>query len=297
MKILKTHIVPQKVGKFRLSDYTREVFNEFIPSRNGIKKAIKNNLILVDDMPARTGYWVKPSQKITLLEAHKPKQIFKYVLPVNFEDNYLAVISKPAGLLVNGNQFRTIENALEYNLYPSSLKDALAKMKPVHRLDSLTNGLLIIAKTKSSQKKLDEMFKQHKINKRYIAIVMGKIPSEGEIERKVDNKEARTIFKRLKVVPSLKSGYLSLVNLWLESGRTHQLRKHLSWLGFPILGDKLYGQKGNIFKGKGLFLAAVELNFQHPFTCKHIKLTIALPNKFYIQLQREERRYLKFNAK
>jgi RluA family pseudouridine synthase len=295
MRIIEKHLVPLNIGKIRLSDYAREIFLKYIPSRNGIKKAIKNKLIQVNGEPASTGLWVEPNQEIILLEDEKPCKIFQYKLTVIFEDDHLAVINKPSGLLVSGNQFRTIENSLEFNLNSSSQPDALVKMRPVHRLDRLTSGLLIIAKTRSCQKNLDKMFKEHQIEKRYQAIVMGKMPPKGIINKKIENKPALTKFQVVKIVPSLKSGWLSLVDLWLESGRTHQLRIHLAQAGFPILGDTLYAEPAKTLKGSGLFLVAVQLQLPHPINKNPMNFTILPPNKFKLQLAREEQRYYKFN--
>jgi len=196
---------------------------------------------------------------------------------------------------VSGNQFRTVENALEFNLSSSHQPDALTKMRPVHRLDRLTSGLLIIAKTKNCQKTSDKMFKEHRIEKRYQAIVMGKMPKQGKIDKKIEDEPALTNFQRIKTVPSLKSEWLSLVDLWLESGRTHQLRIHLAQAGFPILGDTLYAEPGRTLQGSGLFLTAVQLKFAHPVTKNILNFTIEPPHKFKLQLAREKQRYYKFN--
>ena len=103
------------------------------------------------------------------------------------------------------------------------------------------------------------------------------------------------IYVRIKTVRSIKNDWLSLIDLFPLTGRTHQLRIHMSKLGFPILGDKLYGTEGLILKGKGLFLSAVELTFPHPKNNKTVNIKIDEPEKFEVFLNREERRWVKYN--
>lgn len=294
-ELIAQHIVPSDITKIRFIDYASKIFTE-IPSRNGIRKAIKNGNITVDGKPAEYGRWMQPGMKLELWEkTEKPAKIFPLKFDVIFEDEFLAVINKPAGFPVSGNKFRTIENALLNNISVSNESDALINPKPVHRLDALTSGLLLIAKTTKARIELGKQFEEKKIQKRYRAIAMGKLPQSGEIKNLIEGKKAITNFQLIKAVPSLKSDWLSLLDLWLQTGRTHQLRIHLSQLGHPILGDKLYGEKHNIFKGKGLFLCAVELKFQHPITKEKMELKITEPNKFKIHLEREEKRWQKFN--
>ncbi len=296
-RILQSHIVPKEVERIRLSDYAPGVFTEFIPSRKGIKKAIKRGAIHVDGAPAESGRWVKPGQKIELVEEDKnlPKP-FSLPLEIVYEDDFLAVVNKPAGLVVSGNQFRTLQNALPTNLRTSSEKDALQQMRPVHRLDSLTSGLVLIAKTALACQELGRQFELKTVKKRYQTIVMGNIASEGNIQTPIDGKEAHTDFYRLYQVPSLRNEYLSLLDVFPQTGRTHQIRIHLSSIGHPILGDKLYGPPENTLKGKGMFLCATELNFLHPIHQDFIKVQIEVPEKYGKTLEREATRWRKYRV-
>ncbi|MCF7793053.1 MAG: RluA family pseudouridine synthase [Candidatus Cloacimonetes bacterium] len=294
-ELIAQHIVPSDVTEVRFIDYARQVFTQ-IPSRNGIRKAIKSGEITIDGKPAEYGRWMQPQMVLELWKGdEKPVKIFPLKFDVIFEDEFLAVIYKPAGFPVSGNRFKTIENAILNNISVSQKSDALINPKPVHRLDALTSGLLIIAKTTKTRIELGKQFEEKNIRKRYRAIAMGKLPESGKITEPIEGKEAITNFKLIKAVPSLKSEWLSLVDLWPQTGRTHQLRIHLSGIGCPILGDKLYGEKNHIFKGKGLFLSAVELNFTHPIIKEKLELKIEEPNKFKIHLEREEERWKKFN--
>lgn len=295
MPVLKTHIVPKDVEEIRLYDYVQQIFTT-IPSRKGVKKAIAREEILVDGKKTSTGHWVKPGQQIELLEssANPPKE-YNLDLDIVFEDEFLAVINKPAGIPVSGNQFRTIQNAIIGNVSLSKEEDALRWPKPVHRLDGPTSGLLIIAKTAKALVKLGQQFEQKTIQKKYVAIVMGKSPESGSIASDIEGLKSLSEYTTIKTVKSLRSEHLSLVELSPKTGRTHQLRIHLSSIGFPILGDKLYGDQGNVLEGKGLFLCALELNLKHPITEESLSLKIDIPYKFNALLEREVKRWEKYN--
>jgi RluA family pseudouridine synthase len=293
--VINEHIVPSGIERARLSDYVVGIFPT-LPSKKGVKKAIARGEVLVDGEITTTGLWVKPGQKIELLETRRnaPKE---YLLDIEvvYEDNFLAVINKPAGIPVSGNQFRTIQNALIGNLNYSSEEDALRWPKPVHRLDNPTSGLLIIAKTAQALMKLGHLFEQREIKKKYVAVVMGELTKKGNVDSKIDGLDAFTQFEKMKSVPSLKNGFLSLVELYPETGRTHQLRIHMAEIGFPIVGDKIHGSEGNVLNGKGLFLAATSLIFKHPITQEEITINIDPPLKFDALLNREKRRWEKYH--
>mgnify|MGYP002625534343 CR=1 FL=1 len=294
--IIKSHIVPEGIAPIRLSDYAFLIFGD-LSSRKGIKKAIKRGEIRVNGQLAPTGTWVQPGQRIEMLDLElKPPKPYRLVLEIVFEDDDLAVINKPAGIVVSGNQYRTIENSLSGNLKNSPKKDALKWPRPVHRLDSPTSGLLLVAKTARARIALGHQLEQKTIDKRYRAIVSGAVPPKGKVEKSIEGKLAITHFECLQKVPSLKNEWLSLLDLYPETGRTHQLRKHMAGMGHPIMGDQLYGIEGNVLKGKGLFLAAIGLSFLHPTSNRPIKLDIDMPGKFQSLLDREERRWKKYNA-
>lgn len=224
----------------------------------------------------------------------QPK-IFEYSLDVVYEDEEMAVINKPAGLSVSGNAYKTIYNALPFNFKKSSLKDCLPWPTPVHRLDNQTSGLLLIAKTKTAQIELGNQFSNQTIQKKYSAIVIGKVHANQTIKTTIEAKEAETNFEIIKVVNSLKYEQLSCLKVFPKTGRTHQIRIHLASIGHPILGDKLYGNKETLHKGKGLFLCAAEIKFLHPKTFKVIELKIKIPQKFNSLLCREKRRWNTYN--
>ena len=204
---------------------------------------------------------------------------FVFKLDVLFEDEYLAAIHKPAGLLVNGNSFKTIANALTQNITRSTLSD-VTKPQPVHRLDFPTTGILLIGKTSSSIRALNTLFKNRAIKKTYYAVTIGVMQPEGIITTIVDGKTSKSKYKVLQTVDSVRFKKLNLVQLEPFTGRRHQLRKHLSGIGNPILGDKDYGFENLILNGKGLYLHAYSLQFTHPFTNENLYLKDELPKRF-----------------
>ena len=294
MIIIEQHTVPQGVSKIRLVDYALQVF-AVIPSRSSMKKRIKRGELLVDGKSGDSGSWVVEKQKITLIDSElKPPKPLDIKLEIVFEDEHLAVINKPAGIEVSGNKYYTIQNALVANINLSLEPDALKWARPVHRLDMPTSGLLLVAKTASAIMKLGQQLEKHEIHKKYHAIVAGKLNESGEIATPIENHDALSHYSCISRCHSLKMQWLSLVELSPLTGRTHQLRIHMANLGFPIVGDRQYGN-GPLLKGKGLFLAAVELSFLHPITNEPINIKIKPPKKFDALMEREERRWEKYN--
>lgn len=291
MKIIKTHIVPEGTEPARFSDYAMRIFT-VIPSRNGIKKAIKRGDFLIDGVKAETGTWVKPGQAINHYEAGGAEvPVYRTELRIVYEDNFIAVVNKPSGISVSGNRFKTVENALPFNLAGSTAEDALKRPAPVHRLDSPTSGLLLAAKTILARINLGSSFENGNIKKRYRAVVKGKIETGGRIESEIDGRGSVTDYIPVRSVRSIKNEWVTLVDLFPLTGRTHQLRRHMAGSGHPVIGDKQYGIPGDLFRGKGLFLAAVELSFNHPVTGIPLNIKIDEPEKFRTFIEREERRW------
>ncbi|CAM1333590.1 RluA family pseudouridine synthase [Tenacibaculum aestuariivivum] len=280
MILSETHKTPALEKPIRLQEYGVGIFKT-IPTKSGIKKALKKNLVFVDGKIATTALFIKGNELIELYKASENSTFkqFDFPLEILFEDDYLAIIYKPPGILVNGNSFATIDNALLQNLSKSSLFDAV-RPRPVHRLDYPTSGLLLIGKTNSSIIALNKLFENKQIQKTYHAITIGNIASKGEINLPVNNKTAFTLFEVLKTTTSIRFIKLNLVKLTPKTGRKHQLRKHLLAINSPILGDKEHFIEGLILNGKGLYLHASTLNFRHPFTKKQITITKELPIKF-----------------
>lgn len=294
--IIYRHTVPGHVEGIRLSDYAIGIFPGLI-TRSGLKKAIKRGEIFVEGSVASTATLLYPGCRIEWRKPeYVPAKTYKISLEVVYEDDYLAVVNKPAGISVSGNRFDTVENALAAHLHSSALEDALPLARAIHRLDKPTSGLLVVAKTRSARVMLGQMFERKEFRKGYQALVIGKTPENGVITDAIQGKEAITSYERVAVVPSLVSGYLSLLDLYPETGRNHQIRIHLSQAGFPILGDKTYGDPGFMLRGKGLFLSAVRLKFRHPVTGEELGFNLDTPLKFRRFMEGERKRWEKYGG-
>ncbi|MDO1514416.1 RluA family pseudouridine synthase [Maribacter confluentis] len=280
MHIRETHFVAKNIHKSRLQEYGVGIF-EGITSKSALKKAIKKKLIWVNGKEAFTATFISGGEKIEyLVDTQTPSKRLKLPLQVIFEDEYLAVINKPAGILVSGNKFLTIANALPQNLKISRAKDAVDP-QPVHRLDYETTGLLLVGKTNSAIVALNQMFKNRAIKKTYLAVTIGEMRENGHISLPIDNKVASSSFSVIQSTLSDRFTYLNLVELQPQTGRRHQLRKHLYAIGNPILGDKLYFKDNLQLRGKGLYLHAYSLQFQHPISNNTMNFKAILPKKFY----------------
>ncbi|MCW3788664.1 RluA family pseudouridine synthase [Plebeiibacterium sediminum] len=280
-RLLEKLTVPHLDERKRLSDIAPELFKA-LPSKKSIKKAIKSGHVYIDEKRGQTADFIKGGEVLELFENKKAvvKPTIEYPIEVVFEDDYLAVVHKPAGILVSGNKKITLENSLPSNLKRSTQPDALDRPEPIHRLDYPTSGALLIGKTQEAVIALNKVFESRSINKQYLAITIGEMPVNGIIEGEVDGKRAKSAYKVLKSEISERFTYLNLVELTLFTGRRHQLRKHLSSIGNPILGDAEYGKEGLILKGKGLYLHSYLLEFTHPFTNEKMKVVAPVPKKF-----------------
>lgn len=235
---------------------------------------------MLDGKVGKTGDWVQPGQKISVLaDVRKVPKILPLSVPVIYEDDHLAILHKPASLPVSGNRYRTLENALPFNLQKSPLAEAMPWPRPVHRLDAATSGLLVVAKTYPAMVGLGQAWEAGAVKKKYIAVTWGNLPDvTGTITTPVDGRSAKTLYTVLRKVVHPKLGMLSEVSLGLETGRTHQLRKHLSELGNDILGDLIYG-KVERPKVRGLWLWATEISFVHPIKEEPLVFKLGKINK------------------
>lgn len=273
----------------RFVDFAIGIFVGF-ETRNAVKKGIKRKRFAVNGKTPETGTWINNGDLIELLEvSQKPKE-YDFPISILYEDDHLAIVIKPAGMVVSGNQFKTLEHCLVDELKIPETPDALAWGLPVHRLDAPTSGLVIFAKTNQSRRMLGAMFENNEIHKTYHAVVHGALESQ-IISTPVDGKHASSKVTFCSSVPSFINGTLSLVKLEPETGRTHQLRIHCASVGSPIVGDTLYGGPTGTFTHKGLFLAATSLRFLHPVTQQEVKVETEIPPKFGSLLKREKARW------
>ncbi len=284
---IHSHTVLKVDAPIRLVDYVIGVFPQ-VMTKNAVKKSLKRKELLINSKRAESGVWIKEGDIIEYVDPQNriPKE-FPLDIEVVFSDDYILVVNKPSGLVVSGNQFRTLENALVNSIKLSSQEDALKWAKPAHRLDSATSGLVLLAKTATARRKLSSMFEEKAIEKKYRAIVQGKPEELMIIKDSIEGKESESELILIESVNSVKSDFLSLIELSPKTGRTHQLRIHCKNIGHPIVGDKLYGEEGNIMNHKGLFLTAVSLKFMHPILNEAMFIELEQPKKFDALLKRE----------
>ncbi|MFT5078054.1 MAG: 23S rRNA pseudouridine1911/1915/1917 synthase [Planctomycetota bacterium] len=280
MKLIETHIVLKGSPKVRMSDISAGTFHT-ITSRKSFKKAIKTGLVKLNNSKAFTADFVTEGDVITI---HKDESVSKKPsihIPIDilFEDDYLAIINKPAGVEVSGNKKYTIENALPSLLKKSIQKDALERPLPAHRLDYPTSGCLLISKASETLQALHLLFEERNITKKYLAVTIGHQATEGKIDEPIDGKPSLSSFKVLQTIPSKKYDALNLVELTPHTGRRHQLRKHMAHIGHPIFGEKAYGIPENQGRGNGLYLQATFLEFKHPIMQDVISITAPISKK------------------
>ncbi|MBT7299657.1 MAG: RluA family pseudouridine synthase [Victivallales bacterium] len=288
--LVECHPVPPSSAGERLDLFAAREF-EHIASRKSAQKLAKRELLLVNGDPAAPNHRLQPGESVGLRPDNRPVEpIYNLPVAVIYEDSWLAVVNKPAGIPVSGNYVRTLQRALPASLTPSSLPDALPCPRPVHRLDSPTQGLLLVAKNARAQVALGHQFEEKAIRKRYRAICLGRLEGEGILTDPIDGRSATTRYQAVIHTPSVTTEWVTTVDLYPQTGRTHQLRRHLADLGHPILGDKQYTD-GKVLRGKGLFLAALALAFHHPEDHRPLHVELPEPAKFASLRNREQRRW------
>ena len=280
MSLTETHTVPSQENPLRLQEYGVGIFKA-AATKSALKKLLKKGYIKINGTPASTATWIKGGEVLTLEvpQQQKNHKKLRLTLDVLYEDEFLAVVHKPAGILVSGNSFKTLARALPQNLNESSLADACTP-QPAHRLDYATTGAVLVGKTRECIRQLNQLFENKAIRKTYYAVTIGVMPTSGTINTPVDGKEAISIYTVEASVASPRFKQLNLVRLEPQTGRRHQLRKHLAEIGHPILGDRDYCPKELLLQGKGMYLHAYKLRFTHPATQKFVELVDPIPQKF-----------------
>ena len=278
-------------SNIRLDSYLAKVLDI---SRSKVQKLIKQEKILVNEKIENSSYLVNMGDLIVVndeldFDIHiKPSNI---PIDIVYENEDLLIINKESGMVVHpapGNYENTLVNAL---LGKFELSSDLLRPGIVHRLDKDTSGLMIVAKNDWAHEKLANMIKNKEVKRTYLALVTGVIPHEtgtidapiGRDDRErekmkvtdVNSKDAITHFKVLKRYKKH-----TLIECNLETGRTHQIRVHLSYIGYPIVNDYVYG-KELIDKDFGQLLHSKKIEFNNPRDNKHIEFTVDAPDRFY----------------
>ena len=292
---MKEYIVSQEEKGKRLDTYIPSVDTDI--TRTSAQRLIEDGNILVNGKNAKVSYKIQENDKISV-EIPEPKQIElkaqNIPIEIIYEDSDIIVVNKPKGMVVhpaNGNPDGTLVNAI-MAICKDSLSGIGGEIRPgiVHRIDKDTSGLLIVAKNDNAHVKMSEQIKNHEVKKTYIALVRGifkeneatiDMPigrSTSDRKKMAVNKNGKNAITHIKVLKRFDKYTLLQVNI--ETGRTHQIRVHLSHIGYPIVGDYTYSNGKNEFDVIGQCLHAQKLEFKHPITQKDMCLEAELPQYF-----------------
>lgn len=285
-------IVVEKESNIRIDKYLA-LKTEF--SRSLIAKMIEDEAILLNGKSVKSSTKVEENDIIDLQDDYvKDVDIIPEEMPLDivYEDNDLMVINKPSGVVVHpgsGNTSNTLVNGLMY--YTTNLSDTNGEERPgiVHRIDKDTSGLLLVAKTNKAHEKLGEMFKNKEVKREYLALIKGVFPHNSatidapigrdKADRKkmtVTSENSKKAITHLKVLKRYKKH--TLVSLILDTGRTHQIRAHMKYIGYPVYNDPVYtNDKTTSF---GQFLHSYKMDFKHPITGKDMHFECPLPLYF-----------------
>lgn len=282
----------ENVGK-RIDSFIPMVQEDI--SRSMVQKLIEQKNIKVNGKETKHSYKLKLNDEIEIFVPEaKEINLKAQDIPLNviYEDNDIIVINKPKGMVVhpaNGNPDGTLVNAV-MNKCKDSLSGIGGEIRPgiVHRLDKDTSGAIIVAKNDKAHIALSEQLKNHEVKKTYLALVR-RIIKENEAtinmpiarskkdRKKMDvDKDGKEAITHFKVLGRYKNKY-TLLQINLETGRTHQIRVHLSHIGYPIIGDEVYSNGKNEWNVSGQCLHAWKLEFIHPITGKKISLEAEIP--------------------
>jgi len=263
-------------------------------SRSKVQKLIQSEEILVNDKVAKNSYAVKENDIVTILEHEiETLDIEPENIPLNivYEDDDLIIVNKPNGMVVHpavGNTHGTLVNALVYHFKKLSSKNGANRPGIVHRIDAQTTGLLVVAKNDKAHEMLAKQLEEKTTTRKYIALVWGVINNDtgtvdAPIGRDINDRKKMTVIAsgkhavtHFKVLKRFKNA--TLVELQLETGRTHQIRVHMNYIGFPIINDQVYGKKRTI-NDEGQCLHAKTLGFIHPTTKKYVEFDSNIPKK------------------
>lgn len=278
--LTKWHFPPYESDKKRLQEAAINLFDE-LPSRKSVKKAILDGKIYVNSQPAYTSTWVKIGDKISLDFNEVEIGLISDFKGLIFDDDYLCVLLKKAGVITSGNYNNTLEHQLHKYLINCNLNKRNITIGTAHRLDKDTHGPVIFYKDKLTAKCLGEMFENHEIHKEYFALVHGIFePEKCSVKIPISGKESQTEFEKISTTKLPYIGPVTFIKATPISGRKHQIRIHCKSLGHQIVGDKIHkGEK--VYTGSGMFLACSNLRFNHPITNREISITTPLPRKFH----------------
>lgn len=290
----ETVIVADKNGE-RIDVYISMSLEDM--SRNSVQKLIADGRVTVNEKLIKSNYKIKINDVIKIIIPEPELLDVKAEnidINIVYEDNDLAVINKPQGMVVHpaaGHYGGTLVNGLMYHLKDLSSINGVMRPGIVHRLDKNTSGLLLVAKNDKSHNFLAACLKEHSINRIYYALVEGNVKDDvGKVDaplgrsekdrkkRAVTTKNSKNAVTNYQVVK--RYGKYTLLKLKLETGRTHQIRVHMKYIGHAVVGDDVYGSKLNKFGLEGQLLHSKTVGFIHPTTGEYMEFDSELPEYF-----------------
>ena len=294
---MRTFIVEKEYEGNRIDSYLAKKDEDL--SRVAIQRLIKEEKILVNGKKVKVSYKVQENDSVSL-EEEKPKEIELKAqdIPIEilYEDNDIIVVNKPKGLVVhpgNGNPDGTLVNSL-MNICKDSLSGIGGEIRPgiVHRLDKDTSGVIVVAKNDKAHINLSEQIKNHEVEKTYIALVRGIVKeneatinmpigrNKNDRKKMAVEKDGKVAITNFKVLERFPKDNCTLLEVKIETGRTHQIRVHLSHIGYPVIGDTTYSNGKNKWGVIGQCLHAKSLKFKHPTTGEEMNIEAELPEYF-----------------
>jgi 23S rRNA pseudouridine1911/1915/1917 synthase len=288
------YLIEEDEEDIRLDVFLSNILKD--SSRSYIQKIIENGGVKVNDILKKSSYKLKLNDVVTFDAPEVQKlDICAEDIPIEiiYEDSDIIVVNKASGMVVHpasGINSGTLVNALLFHCSDLSGINGVARPGIVHRIDKYTSGVLVIAKNDLAHNKLSAQLKEHTMTRMYLALVEGVIKDE---EGTIDAPLARHKTERIKiaVVAGGRNAVThykvlerykntSLISCRLETGRTHQIRVHMAYIGHPVVGDPVYGYKKQRFKTNGQLLHAKKLGFIHPTTGNYIEFESEIPVEF-----------------
>ena len=273
------------------------LMNETEMSRSKIQKLIESGNVLVNDKEVKTSYSVKIDDVITIEELDDEIDIVPENIPLDivYEDEYLLVVNKPSGMVVHpapGNYSGTLVNALMYHCNNLSSVNGAVRPGIVHRIDADTSGLLLVAKNDMVHNDLAKQIAEKSVVRKYLCLVHGVINEDtatidAPIGRDINNRKkmcvtgdnSKEAVTHIRVLERYNKA--TLIECVLETGRTHQIRVHMSYINHPVVNDPVYGYNKMDDKEFGQMLHAKEIGFVHPITHEFMDFKVDPPKKFY----------------
>lgn len=282
----------------RVSRVDKYLMEEMGVSRSLVQKMIDSSYVLVNDYPVKCSYKLKINDVIRVLDGYQEDTQIEEEdidLDIVYEDEYLLVVNKPSGMVVHpapGNYHGTLVNALMYHCNSLSGVNGVVRPGIVHRIDKDTSGLLVVAKNDMVHEDLARQIGEKSVTREYLALVDGVIMEDtatidAPIGRDTQNRKkmcvtdvnSKDAITHIRVLERYEKA--TLITCRLETGRTHQIRVHMSYIHHPVVNDPIYGKRKMDDVQFGQMLHAKKLGFVHPVSKKYLEFEVDAPRQFY----------------